>query len=134
MTTKKVMDAYGLLVLLGREPGYEQVEALITSAEEDHNNILMTSVNFGEVFYRVLRKLGEDKAAEADRIIHGLPINILDVSPELAKVAARIKAFKRMHYADCFAAALAKIHDGEVITGDKDFKLVEDEVKIAWIV
>lgn len=130
---KKVMDAHGLLVLLGREPGYEQVEAFIISAEENHNNILMTSVNYGEVYYKVLRKLGEDKAGELDSVIHGLPIDILDVDQQLAREAARFKAFKRMHYADCFAAALAKIHDGEVITGDKDFKLVENEVKIAWI-
>ena len=131
---KKVMDAHGLLVLLGRESGYEQVEAFIISAEEDHNNILMTSVNYGEVYYKVLRKLGQSKAEEIDRLIHGLPIIILDVDQQLAREAARFKAFKKMSFADCFAAALAKIHDGEVITGDKDFKLVENEVKIAWIV
>ena len=40
---------------------------------------------------------------------------------------------KKLPYADCFAAALAKLQKGEVVTGDKDFKAVENEVKIAWI-
>jgi len=38
-----------------------------------------------------------------------------------------------MSYADCFAAALAKLHKAELVTGDKDFKQVESEIKILWI-
>jgi ribonuclease VapC len=52
---------------------------------------------------------------------------------QLAREAARFKAAHKISYADCFAAALAKLHKGEVITGDKEFKVLEDEVKILWI-
>ncbi len=62
-----------------------------------------------------------------------MPIDIVDVNIQLAREAARFKAAHRMSYADCFAAALAKLHNGEVITGDKKFRAVEGEVKIAWI-
>jgi hypothetical protein len=34
---------------------------------------------------------------------------------------------------DCFAAALAKLQKGELIPGDKEFRRVEDEIKISWI-
>ena len=122
------------MAFLEREPSYKQVQAFIIAAEEDNNKLLMTSVNYGEVYYKVLRRLGKSKAEEIDRLIHGMPISILDVDQQLAREAARFKAFKKMSYADCFAAALAKVHDGEVITGDKEFREVEDEVKIAWIV
>jgi ribonuclease VapC len=39
----------------------------------------------------------------------------------------------RIAYADCFAAALAKSRKAELITGDKEFKLLEGEIKVEWI-
>jgi predicted nucleic acid-binding protein len=38
-----------------------------------------------------------------------------------------------MSYADCFAAALAKLRKAELVTGDEEFKQVEGEIKIRWI-
>lgn len=93
----------------------------------------MASVNFGEVYYIVLRECGQDKAHEIEKIIKTLPIEIIDVGTQLAKEAAHFKANHKMSYADCFAAALARIHKGEIITGNKEFKTVENEIKIAWL-
>jgi hypothetical protein len=39
-----------------------------------------------------------------------------------------------MPYAGCFAAALAKIKNAELVTGDREFKVVENELKkIGWL-
>ena len=38
-----------------------------------------------------------------------------------------------MTSAVCFAAALAKIRKAELVTGDPEFKQVEDEIKIGWL-
>jgi predicted nucleic acid-binding protein len=39
-----------------------------------------------------------------------------------------------MSYADCFAAALAKTRNAELVTGDSEFKVVERELKkIRWL-
>jgi len=130
---KKILDAHALLVFLEKEAGFEKVENFLISASERNNYLLMTSVNYGEVYYIVLRECGQNKANEIERIIKTLPVEIVDVGIQLAKEAASLKAIKRISYADCFAAALAKIYKGEVITGDKEFREVEDEVKIAWI-
>jgi len=129
----RVLDTHGLLVFLEREPGFEKVKSLFVAALEEDNNLLMTSVNFGEVYYIVLREFGEKKVKEVEKIIQTLPIEIVDVDVQLAREAARFKAVKRISYADCFAAALAKLREGEVVTGDKEFKALEDEVKISWI-
>ncbi|MEW5768153.1 MAG: type II toxin-antitoxin system VapC family toxin [bacterium] len=130
---RKVLDAYGLLVFLEREAGFEKVKEFFVTAVEKDNYLLMTSVNFGEVYYITLRECGEDKAGEIEKIIQTLPIEIVDVDIHLAKEAARFKATKKISYADCFVAALAKLHKGEIITGDKEFKEIENEVKILWI-
>ena len=129
----RVLDTHGLLVFLEREPGFEKVKSLFVAALEEDNNLLMTSVNFGEVYYIVLREFGEKKVGEVEEIIQTLPIEIVDVDMQLAREAARFKAMKKISYADCFAAALAKLHEGEVVTGDREFKLLEGEVKISWV-
>jgi len=131
---KRVLDAHGLLVFLEKEAGFEKVESFFVNAVEKDNYLLMTSVNYGEVYYIVLRECGQEKANEIEKIIRTLPIEIVDVDMHLAKEAARFKATKKISYADCFAAALAKFHKGEVITGDKEFKVFENEVRISWII
>ncbi|MBI1882792.1 MAG: type II toxin-antitoxin system VapC family toxin [Chlamydiae bacterium] len=130
---KRILDTHALMVFLEREPEFEKVEALFVAAVEKNNPLLMTTVNFGEVYYIVLRECGSEKAHEIEKIIRSLPIEIVDVDVTLAKEAGRFKATRKMSYADCFTAALAKVHKGEVITGDKEFKEVEDEVKVLWI-
>lgn len=130
----RILDAYGLLVFLEKEAGFEKVRSIFVNAVEKDNNLLMTSVNYGEVYYIILRECGQEKLNEIEKIITTLPIDIINVDMQLAREAARFKATKKISYADCFAAALAKLHKGEVITGDKEFKTLEDEVKISWII
>lgn len=129
----RVLDAHGLLVFLEKESGYEKVEQYFIAAVEKDEHIFMAAVNFGEVYYIVLRECGQDKAREIEKIIKTLPIEIINVDIQLAKEAARLKANHKMSYPDCFAAALARLHKGEIITGDKEFKTVENEIKIAWL-
>jgi len=130
----KILDAHALLVFFEREPGFEKVKATFAAEIEKDKRLLMTSVNFGEVFYIVLREVGEEKALEIEKAIHSLPIEIVNVDLQIAKEAAHFKSKGKISFADCFVAALAKIHKGEIITGDKEFKAVENEVKISWII
>ena len=129
----RVLDAHGLMVFLEKEAGYDKVEQSFVTAVEKDKYLLMASVNFGEVYYIVLRECGQDKAREIEKIIRTLPIEIIDVDIQLAREAARFKANHKISYADCFAAALAKLNKGEIITGDKEFKMIENEVKISWL-
>jgi ribonuclease VapC len=129
----RVLDAHGLLVFLEKEPGFEKIESFFVNAVEKDKSLLMTAVNFGEVYYIVLRECGQEKAHEIEKIIRTLPIEIIDVDLYLAREAAHFKALNKISYADCFAAALTKIHKGELITGDKEFKSLEDSIKVSWI-
>lgn len=129
----KVIDSHALMVFLEKESGYEKVQQIFVHAAETDNHLLMTSVNFGEIYYLVLRECGKEKTKEVEKVIASLPIHIVDVNVELAKEAGKLKATKKMSYADCFAAALAKMNKGELITGDKEFEEVEKEIKILWL-
>jgi predicted nucleic acid-binding protein len=130
---RKILDAHALMAFLEKEPGYEVIKTMFVSAVEKEEPLLMTTVNYGEVYYVVQRECGPEKVEEIERTVETLPIDIVDVDVNLAKEAARFKAKKKMSYADCFAAALAKIRKGEIVTGDREFKAVESEVGISWI-
>jgi len=129
----RVLDSYSIIAFLRDEPGADQVRELIRSARDAERPLLLTTVTWGEVFYITLRKVGREQADELLEFISRLPIEVIPADLELARQAAEFKATKKMSYADCFAAALAKLRKAELVTGDKEFKQVEGQVKILWI-
>ena len=132
MMPNAVLDAHALMVYLEREEGYEKVLGYLTEAL-DHDSLSMTTVNVGEVLYIVRREHGEETMAEIEGVIESLPIKIVDVDMSLTRLAARLKAEGGISYADCFAAALAVREGVRLITGDREFKVLEGEVEVEWI-
>lgn len=129
----RILDAHALMIYLEKERGHEKLEFLFVQAVEKDEHLLMTTVNYGEIYYIILRECGQNKVNEIEAVLRTLPIEVIDVDIHLAKEAARFKALKKLSYADCFAAALTKIRKGELVTGDREFKTMENEIKIAWI-
>ena len=129
----RVLDSYSILAYLRDESGAGEVRALFRSARDAERPLLLSTVNWGEVFYITLRRGGRARADELPGLLSSLPIEIISADLELARQAAEFKATKKMSYADCFAAALAKLRKAELVTGDKEFRQVEREVKILWI-
>ena len=97
----------------------------------------MSVINFGEIYYSIYRGASPDAAQSKAHEIAGMPVELVPVDSrdlELVCQAAVFKATKKMSYADCFAAALAKIENAELVTGDPDFKAVEAELKrVRWL-
>ena len=133
MAAAKVLDSWALLCYLEQEPGFEKMIDLFEKAVESAKPLLMCIVNWGEVYYQVARRFGDAKAQEIEQIIQTLPIKLVEVDKDLTREAARIKATKRMAYADCFAIALARLKKAELYTGDPEFKAVEKEIKVVWL-
>jgi ribonuclease VapC len=133
LAAAKVLDSWALLCYLERELGYEKVIDLLEKAVESSRPLLMCIVNWGEVYYQVARRFGEQKAQEIEKLIQTLPITLPEAYKELTREAARVKATKRMAYADCFAVALARLKKAELYTGDPEFKAVEKNIKVVWL-
>jgi len=129
----KVLDSFALMAYLEKEPGYEKVKDLFIKASQSGRPLLMSTVNWGEVFYVLIRDHGIEEAERIQKIIETFPIEFLPADLIVTKQAALYKAAKKLPYADCFAAALAKVHKGEIVTGDKDFKAIENEIKVIWV-
>ena len=132
----KVLDSWALMALFRDEPCADAVEALLAKAASTDQHFLLSTVNWGEIYYSVYRADGQEAAEQKAHEIASLPIEVVGVGEDLALVrqAAIFKATCKMSYADCFAAALAKLRNAELVTGDPEFKAVEKEIKVAWLV
>lgn len=128
-----VLDAYALTAYFEKEPGYAKVQEFLTEAASSGRRLLLSAVNWGEVFYVTYREHGKASADQIARLIEEFPIEVVSVDVPIAHQAAIYKATHKMSYADCLAAALAKFRKATLVTGDKDFKQVEEEVKIQWL-
>jgi len=133
LAAAKVLDSWALLSYLERGRGYEKIIELFEGAVESSRPLLMCIVNWGEVYYQVVRRFGEQKAQEIEKLIQTFPIALVDANKELTREAARIKATKRIAYADCFAVALARLKKAELYTGDPEFKAVDKDIKVVWL-
>ena len=130
-----VLDSWALLAFFKGEPAAAAVETLLQQAASDKTRLLLCVVNWGEIYYSIARAEGEAVAEQKAADLGTLAIELVPVADDLQLVreAAKLKAVKKMAYADCFAGALAKIRNAELVTGDVEFKEIEKEVKICWL-
>jgi len=128
-----ILDATALMAYLGREPGYDIVKENFIKATQTNENLLMSFVNWGEVYYKLIQDHGVEKTEGFQKIIETFPIDFVEPNFIITKQAGLYKAIKKLPYADSFAAAMTRLNKGELITGDNDFRLVKDEIKIIWI-
>lgn len=129
----KVLDSWALMAFFKGEAAGDTVEALIHKAAGEKMRLFLCVVNWGEVYYGMWRAGGKEAADAVAEDLSRLPLELVDADLQLSRQAAIYKATHKMSYADCFAAALAKLKNAELVTGDTEFKEVEKEVKIAWL-
>jgi len=129
----KVLDSYALLAFFEGEESGQKVRDILKDAAEHGRELWLSVINWGEVLYVIERKAGKDKREDIARLMSQMHIRIVDADQEITMQAATYKAKGRISYADCFAAALAKQKKAELVTGDKEFKEVDAEIKISWI-
>jgi predicted nucleic acid-binding protein len=128
-----VLDSYALISFLERVDGYDHMSKLFEECIARDRELLMCIVNWGEIVYHALRIGGDASAQIVEDTMRALPIQLVDANKDLTSIAAKIKAATNMQFGDCFVVALAKKKKCEVITGDKEFKKVEKEIKIHWL-
>jgi uncharacterized protein len=129
----KVLDSWALLAFFKGEDAAADVETLINKAAAEKARLFLSVVNWGEVYYGMWRAGGKIAADDVAADLSRMPIELVDADLHLAKQAAIYKATNKMSYADAFAAALSKIKNAELVTGDAEFKPLEKEIKINWL-
>ncbi len=130
-----VFDSYPIISFLRKEANYQAVKEILEEAFASRTRLVISSINQGEVYYIIFRSLGEDRAEQVLTWMSAMRFHLHPSTPERVLAAARIKARFPVSYADAFAIAAARELDCPVITGDPEFRQVEQAgmVKVTWV-
>ncbi len=120
-----VLDANALTGFFeARHGAAARVRSLLSDAAREDIPLLMSAVNWGEVFYIAVRRHGETVALELESRLQELPIAVISVDRERASRAGALKQKHSLGYADAFAAELAIEHGAWLVTADPEFAKV----------
>ena len=137
MNQNYILDACALIAYLNDEIGAEVVEHLFDEAELGTATISMGKINLLEVYYGILRELGQRSADEVLDEIKSLPIQFVsEIEDNLFFEAARIKATYKLSLADALALGLAISAQGRMVTSDHhELDIVEktEGIGFLWI-
>jgi predicted nucleic acid-binding protein len=128
-----LLDSFALLAYLNDEAGCTRVQEILALAEVRKCRVVMCLVNLGEVLYITERERGLAMAQIVLALAESLPLELLDTSRDLVLDAAHIKAQHPLSYADAFAVAAAVRENAVVVTGDPEFKSVDELIKLEWL-
>lgn len=128
-----VLDSFALLSYFLRERAASVIERHLDDAASGLLDLAITTVNLGEVVYRVERERGFNAGVRALQTISLASVDVHPVDSDLAIEAARCKVDFRMGYLDCFVVALARQLSATILTGDPDFQRAEHLVSVSWL-
>lgn len=133
MNKTYVLDASAILDFVENGPGADRVAFLLKDASEQNSTLLVSVVNWGEVFYCLWQKKGEDTARKTTASLLRLPIILVAVDETLAIQAGEIKVRHKIPYVDCLAASLAMSRHAALVSSDRDFEKLGRAVHVLWL-
>jgi len=117
-----VLDANPLIGWFeDREGTAGKMERLLEEARRQELPLLMSAVNWGEVFYLAWKFHGQPEAWKTAARLQEMPIAIIPADRDRATRAATIKQKHNLGYADAFAAELAIEQKAWLVTADPEF-------------
>lgn len=128
-----IFDSHALLKFFQKEKGYEKVTQVLEEIKKNGAAKYINAINLGEIIYSTKREFGDHKKLEVLANIERLNFIILSISNNLVFKAAEYKAQYSISYADCFALASAVEQKAILVTGDPEFKKVENLIDIIWV-
>jgi len=129
-----VLDANALIGFFeGRQTASGRVRQFMSEALRLELPLLMSAVNWGEVFYMEWRYHGEATARTIESDLHRLPIAVIGVDLERATRAAALKQKHNLGYADAFAAELAIERGAWLVTADPGFSKLGKALSVYFL-
>ena len=128
-----LFDSFAMLRFFYQERGADAVRKLLNNAIEVSAPRLISAINVGELIYITQRRSGEQAKLQMLVKLKSLGFTILPCSNDLIFRAAELKARFAMSCADTFAVASAIEHGATLVTGDPEFRQVENLVRIIWV-
>lgn len=133
MIQLRLLDATSLLIFLQKEGAYEKVKSLFREAQDVEQPVLIHQMSVGEVFSITARSFSKEKAEAFLPLLEVLPIRIVESGMEDVLLAARLQADHNMGFVNALIAATAKKENAVLMTGNEEFRALEDVIAIDWL-
>jgi ribonuclease VapC len=130
---KFVLDSFAMIAFFEDEPGADKIAEILEALVNRKAKGFMSVINWGEIYYCTMRVQGIEAAEKVLTQFNKYSIQLVGIDQELTYEAAKLKGQYKVAYADCFAAALSLRLRAPVVTGDPEFKKLEDKISIQWI-
>ena len=130
---KYVMDSFAMIAFFEDEPGANKVTEILDALMKQKAKAFMSVVNWGEIYSNTMRVQEIEEAEDVIKQFNKYPIQLIEADQALTYEAAKLKGKHKIAYADCFAAALSLRLKAPIVTGDPEFKKLDDQVSIQWI-
>ena len=130
---KYVLDSFAMIAFFEDEPGANKVTEILDALMKQKAKAFMSVVNWGEIYYNTMRVQGIEEAEDVIKQFNKYPIQLIEADQALTYEAAKLKGKHKIAYADCFAAALSLRLKAPIVTGDPEFKKLDDQISIQWI-
>lgn len=125
-----VLDANAVIryFAVGDGQGGDKVRGLFEQAERNQARLSMSVINMGEVFYILLKHIGEQRALHYVQVLQHA-VTMIDADANRTIEAATLKHQYKLGYADSFAAALALESKATLVSADPSFEKVGKALK-----
>ncbi len=110
--------------------GGDKVQVLFDRAKQAEAHLLMSVVNFGEVYYVLLKLVGERATRDYINRLQN-SVTLVDADQASCLEAALLKHRYKIGYADCFAASLALSRKATLVSADPAFQKFGKSLK--WL-
>lgn len=128
-----VFDTWSIIAYYEDEPTGERVAQLIADANENSTPMWMSVVNAGEVWYIMARRTSQSEADATINELHNIGIQFDNAEWKISRQAGVFKSKHKMSFADAYAAALSLQKNAHLVTGDKEFLQLENDIKVLWL-
>lgn len=121
-----ILDTSALIAYLSNEKGSGEVLKILPASK-------IPFICLSELYYLVWRKRGR---AEADTIygtVKSWNLPVLYPHERMILNAGRIKAIYKLGISDSYIAACVLEEDSELVTKDKDYEVLEEEIRVLFI-
>jgi predicted nucleic acid-binding protein len=125
-----ILDANAVLRYFGvsEGQGIDKIRSLFEQAERGQAHLSMSVVNLGEVLYVLLRHMDESRARHYVQVLQHV-VTMVEADAGQALAAAEVKHKYKLGYADSFAATLAILSKGFLVSADPAFEKLGKAIK-----
>lgn len=128
--SRYALDSFAILAFIQQEAGWDYVRDMLSEAANGRLELHISAINLAEVQYKIMRR--DSDPTQRLAWLEALPLRVAPADPHIPQVV-KLKARYPVSLADCFAVALAQSLECPVVTGDPEFRKLEDVVKVEWL-